>query len=734
MEDIRSHFKNGVTQKTLVLLRGSPGSGKSTEAKNLQNMVEDACIFETDEFFMREDGVYVYDKSKLAEYHRLNQQRAKKAMDEGRRVIIISNTNICLWEMREYVCHATLRGYEILFGVCDGKFPNQHGVPTEEVEKKRKQIEQVKSVEQVMRSYAPFEKASSFYVSKEIPRDQMIESAHLLLPLIDKFGMEVILKAIKKMRQVRRKCAYHVTLVPPGCKLDLMEELEARRMAETMSVVITGVGYVDESFYFTCDLDPSVMEWRAQQMPGQTYYPHITVGFVEQDVHNVPKTRNLDPRPPVNSDEITLCELLIDPEVDPDYRSCDGFECVMYKARVVPGIGDDITYINNPDLGKKLRRGHAFWRSVVEKEPWAVGALGLPKFSGMKGSEDDTDAGSSNDDMSHVNIEKIRAEADEFVLSIKENGAAGCLRFLKVLGDEKFLVLVGTKLVISFFEYSLPKNHFRALTNVTKNQERNAVAFKVLLKGCYDVNTTVHELLRGGITIVAEILDRSDKHIVEYTEKEDICAVVLALTLPNGDPADLSQADSWGMRTMKRQGPYPIAELLDRLTPDQETEGYVVTYYKDRVEVGKEKFKSCTYVFKRSIRQVTMSFITSAVKLLEGKRATLKKRKADLSRIRSDKIRSEKEAEIAHQETVLASCVKDVAVQRAMEVERQWIRDNKFSFLNVDWGNAVCTMKKFLEWYGIHFETLPQKADEFSRVFPDVWGRFSTESGFTGFL
>ena len=49
--------------KNLYLVRGVPGAGKSTFAKNL------GCThFETDEFFMV-DGEYKFDPSKLKEAH-----------------------------------------------------------------------------------------------------------------------------------------------------------------------------------------------------------------------------------------------------------------------------------------------------------------------------------------------------------------------------------------------------------------------------------------------------------------------------------------------------------------------------------------------------------------------------------------------------------------------------------------------------------------------------------------
>lgn len=49
----------------LVIVRGAPGSGKSTFAKN---QFPNHKVFATDDFFMV-DGVYKYDKTKIGENH-----------------------------------------------------------------------------------------------------------------------------------------------------------------------------------------------------------------------------------------------------------------------------------------------------------------------------------------------------------------------------------------------------------------------------------------------------------------------------------------------------------------------------------------------------------------------------------------------------------------------------------------------------------------------------------------
>lgn len=94
--------------KTLILMRGLPGSGKSTKAKELAG--KEGLIFSTDDFFMVGDK-YVFDPKRIGEYHEKNQERTIKAMKQEKPLIVIDNTNIKLWEMRKYVEAGEAHGY-----------------------------------------------------------------------------------------------------------------------------------------------------------------------------------------------------------------------------------------------------------------------------------------------------------------------------------------------------------------------------------------------------------------------------------------------------------------------------------------------------------------------------------------------------------------------------------------------------------------------------------------------
>ncbi|XP_036157057.1 NEDD4-binding protein 2-like 1 isoform X6 [Myotis myotis] len=68
-------------RKHLYLLRGLPGSGKTTLARQLQHDFPRALIFSTDDFFFREDGTYEFNPDFLEEAHEWNQKREKTFME-----------------------------------------------------------------------------------------------------------------------------------------------------------------------------------------------------------------------------------------------------------------------------------------------------------------------------------------------------------------------------------------------------------------------------------------------------------------------------------------------------------------------------------------------------------------------------------------------------------------------------------------------------------------------------
>jgi predicted kinase len=129
--------------KNLYLLRGLPGSGKSTLAKQLGG-----SHFETDKYFIGENGEYNFDGSKLKEAHQWCQNSVVNAMvlnhtTGEHETIVISNTFTQEWEMRPYMDIAKEWGYRVFTIIVENRHGgvNQHGVPDEKLQQMKDRFE-----------------------------------------------------------------------------------------------------------------------------------------------------------------------------------------------------------------------------------------------------------------------------------------------------------------------------------------------------------------------------------------------------------------------------------------------------------------------------------------------------------------------------------------------------------------------------------------------------------------
>jgi len=115
----------------LVLIRGLPGSGKSTMAKEMRRHYH----FEADQFLMR-DGEYKFDPSLLKHAHESCQKMADAAL-QIRRDVVVSNTFTRKWEMQPYLDMAEKHGATVRIITATGNYKNIHGVPDEAIQKMR---------------------------------------------------------------------------------------------------------------------------------------------------------------------------------------------------------------------------------------------------------------------------------------------------------------------------------------------------------------------------------------------------------------------------------------------------------------------------------------------------------------------------------------------------------------------------------------------------------------------
>ena len=236
--------------QTLIIMRGIPGSGKSTKAKEL---VGNGAIFSTDER-IEEKGDYreFFEKmissgnfGPLGKMHNLNFKMGKEAMEKGVSPVIVDNTNIKANEPKNYVEAALNMGYaddNIKFidvgtgGLSAEELAdrNTHGVPLDKI---KAMIQSHKSVgplslEKVIKAkpmYSNKPKMFASVVLDDKSRTKLLQRVQHMIPE----GWDVI--------------AHHMTInfgkgLPEDLKGDLGKTVQLRATKVGVSDMVLAVG------------------------------------------------------------------------------------------------------------------------------------------------------------------------------------------------------------------------------------------------------------------------------------------------------------------------------------------------------------------------------------------------------------------------------------------------------------------------------------------------------------
>ena len=132
----------------LIIFRGVPGAGKSTLA-NLLCGVSPSNVrhFEADEYFVRPDGTYKYEREKIGAAHADCRCRLYHAMQDGHSqivaglqndlVYIVSNVSASPYHMEQYENVGKSFGARIFHLVVENRHGNKdvHGVPIAAISK-----------------------------------------------------------------------------------------------------------------------------------------------------------------------------------------------------------------------------------------------------------------------------------------------------------------------------------------------------------------------------------------------------------------------------------------------------------------------------------------------------------------------------------------------------------------------------------------------------------------------
>jgi len=132
--------------KILTLVRGLPGSGKSTFANTITNKFS---ICEADKFFYDKEGNYNFDGSKLRQAHEWCRNQVETRMKDNQLnpqfypEIVVSNTFTQEWEMEAYYKLAEQYGYKVFSIIVENRHGgvNEHGVPADKLEQMRNRFE-----------------------------------------------------------------------------------------------------------------------------------------------------------------------------------------------------------------------------------------------------------------------------------------------------------------------------------------------------------------------------------------------------------------------------------------------------------------------------------------------------------------------------------------------------------------------------------------------------------------
>lgn len=117
--------------RKIVVLRGIPGSGKTTFVRNTY---PGATVVSADDYFVGEDGVYRFNPAEIGQAHGRCFRLFIESVQRGDLLVVVDNTATSIAEIAPYILGSQAYGYgaEIVTLRCDPAVAasrNVHGVP-----------------------------------------------------------------------------------------------------------------------------------------------------------------------------------------------------------------------------------------------------------------------------------------------------------------------------------------------------------------------------------------------------------------------------------------------------------------------------------------------------------------------------------------------------------------------------------------------------------------------------
>ena len=118
--------------QTLIIVRGLPGSGKTTFA---QMIAAGSLVISADNFFM-DKGIYKFDKMRLGSAHKWCRELTETYIKGGYNRIYVANTFTTESEMKPYLELAEKYGCKVFSIIIENRHGNSsvHNVPGESIE------------------------------------------------------------------------------------------------------------------------------------------------------------------------------------------------------------------------------------------------------------------------------------------------------------------------------------------------------------------------------------------------------------------------------------------------------------------------------------------------------------------------------------------------------------------------------------------------------------------------